>query len=149
MLALMCDVGGLRCAVNCEKVIEVIARVRIEPFIGSNGPLVGIARYRGLFIPIFDLNKAWTGTPCPQQWGSRIIVIDLPLGDSSRTVGILVENVETVSFPMGHQDTSSQLGPLDWGRFCQDAHGVYQLLEMESLEKKLLPHLIATSIHGT
>jgi chemotaxis signal transduction protein len=53
----------------------------------------GWLRFYGKQMPVFDLNQVICETPTPEEYGSRIIVVDAPAGSPVSYVGLLAPGV--------------------------------------------------------
>jgi chemotaxis signal transduction protein len=54
---------------------------------------LGWLRFYGKQMPVFDLNKVICETPTPEEYGSRIIVVDAPPGSPVSHVGLLAPGI--------------------------------------------------------
>ncbi len=53
----------------------------------------GWLRFYGKQMPVFDLNQVICETPTPEEYGSRIIVVDAPPGSPVSHVGLLAPGI--------------------------------------------------------
>ncbi len=136
MLALMCQVGGQRCAVDCAMVVEVIPRVKLEELPGSHFQIAGIARHRGESIPVVDLGRLLANQGCADQWSNRIIVVEKLKNEKISRFGLMVEHLEPVDFPEGPTQANEAKGLGNWGQICQDASGIYQVLDLDVIHER-------------
>lgn len=136
MLALMCQVGGQRCAVDCAIVVEVIPRVKLESLPGTLFQIAGIARHRGESIPVVDLGHLLANQSCTDQWSNRIIVVERMNKGSVSRFGLMVEHIEPVHFPEGPTLAREAQGLGTWGQICQDALGVFQVLDLDIIHER-------------
>ena len=131
MLALMCQVGGQRCALDTGSVVEVIPRVRLDLISGAGTVFGGIARHRGESIPVIDLGQLFSGKSCSDQWSSRIVVVEITDGGKARRFGLMAEQIEPVTFANGPKTAMEAEGLGNWGQICEDSVGVFQMLDLE------------------
>src|SRR4051794_41111763 len=93
MLALMCKAAGSRFAIDARQVLEVVPRVRLQAVPGSPAWLAGMCLYRGQLLAVMDLVHLATGSDCPNQWSSRIILIQGTQDSAPFVFGLIVEQV--------------------------------------------------------
>ncbi len=137
MLALMCQVGGQRCALDTGSVVEVIPRVRLELIPGVGILFGGIARHRGESIPVVDLGQLFAGKSCSDQWSSRIVVVEISEEGKSRRFGLMAEQIEPVTFPQGPKPAREAEGLGNWGQICEDSVSVFQMLDLEKVYARI------------
>ncbi len=136
MLALMCQVGGQRCAVDCAMVVEVIPRVKLEELPGLLYQIAGIARHRGESIPVVDLGRLLANQGCADQWSNRIIVVERMNNEKINRFGLMVEHIEPVDFPEGPNQAREAQGLGNWGQICQDSSGIFQVLDLDIIHAR-------------
>ncbi len=138
MLALMCQVGVQRCALDTGSVVEVIPRVRLDLLSGAGTVFGGIARHRGESIPVIDLGQLLSGIPCSDQWSSRIVVVEISDGRKARRFGLMAEQIEPVTFANGPKTAMEAEGLGNWGQICEDSVGVFQMLDLELVYSRII-----------
>ena len=138
MLALMCQVGGQRCALDTGSVVEVIPRVRLDMISGAGTVFGGIARHRGDSIPVIDLGQLFSGKPCSDQWSSRIVVVEIIESGKQRRFGLLAEQIEPMTFQTGPKSAREAEGLGNWGQICEDSVGVFQMLDLERIYSRVI-----------
>jgi chemotaxis-related protein WspB len=134
MLLILCHVGGSRYAVESRQVKEVLPRVALHRV--SQGPswLAGLLIYRGAAIPVVDLGLRTQGVPSASRLSSRIVILQFDSGETSRTVGILVERVEIRDTQALTAESSETLGPQSGiGRLLLDEEGALEFLDVPGL----------------
>jgi chemotaxis-related protein WspB len=130
MLALMCKAAGNRYAVDARQVLEVVPRVRLQTVAGAPAWLTGMCVYRGRILPVLDLAHLATGTACPNQWSSRIVLIEY----ASLVFGLIVDQVAVTQLSadrLGPSSSSACMTPL--GAMSLDDEGMFQLLEVSRI----------------
>jgi len=93
MLFLVFSLGNNRYAVAASEVVEVLPLVNWKSLPGAPPGVAGIMNYRSDPMPLLDLSELALGTPCRKWMSTRIVVIDYPAKDTSRTLGLLAEGV--------------------------------------------------------
>lgn len=138
MLALICQVGGQRCALDSGSVVEVIPRVHLDLIPGAGSMIGGIARHRGNSIPVIDLGQMISGRPCANQWSSRIVVVEITHEGKKRRFGLMAEQIEPETFPNGPNVAREAEGLGTWGQVCEDAVSVFQMLDLDLVFTRIL-----------
>ena len=132
MLVLMCQAAGQRYAVDARAVAQVVPRVWLEAVAGAPEWLAGLCVCRGQVVPVVDLCRLIAERPCPRRWSNRVLLLPVPLGESSRLCGLLVESATTATLPVAGADAdATRVSP--WGQVLLDEQGVYQLLDLRRL----------------
>ena len=130
MLALMCEAGDGRHALDASCVIEVVPCVRLETTVETPDWLAGAFSYRGRAVFVADLGHLIAATPCPRHLSSRIIVADFRLPDLPSRLGLLVQRVVATQIDATAGNDSDAQGQLSThGRILLDEQGMYQLID--------------------
>src|SRR5438876_12301717 len=115
MLVLMCQAGGQRYAVDARAVAQVVPRVQLEAVAGVPEWLAGLCVCRGQVVPVVDLCRLIADHPCPRRWSNRVLLLSVPLRQSSRLCGLLVESATTAPLAAAGTDgDATRLSP--WGQ---------------------------------
>ncbi|MFN7974061.1 MAG: chemotaxis protein CheW [Acidobacteriota bacterium] len=93
MLVLTFQARGVAYALAARDVLEVIPRVALRPVPLAPPAITGLFAYRGTIAPCVDLGVLLGDGPCPDRFGSRIMVVALPGG---RRAGLLAAGVTDV-----------------------------------------------------
>ena len=73
---------------------------------------LGWLSFHGLQVPVFDLNRVICDQPTPEQFGSRIMVLDAPAEAPTRYIGLLAAGItDTVKVTAAAHDPDAP--PLD------------------------------------
>jgi purine-binding chemotaxis protein CheW len=90
------DLGGEAFAIEIACVKEVIqyGEVREVPLVPAF--IRGVISLRGAMVPVIDVSVRFGRPPTAIAHRSCIVILDLPWGEGSRVVGIIVENVSEV-----------------------------------------------------
>jgi chemotaxis-related protein WspB len=129
MLALMCNAAGNRFAVDARQVLEVVPRVRLQSVSGSPSWLAGMCVYRGRILPVLDLAHLATGAVCPNQWSSRIVLVQC-MDDPSQVFGLIVEQVAVTQLSADRLGASPAACVTSLGAMSLDDEGMFQLLDV-------------------
>lgn len=81
---LICQVGGLRCALPVEHVIETMRPLRCEPLAGAPEGVQGAAIVRGAAVPVIDAGRLLGG---PAVAASRWVLLRLGERRAALAVG--------------------------------------------------------------
>src|SRR5439155_26748169 len=125
-----CQAGGQRYGVDAGAVAQVVPRVQLEAVAGVPEWLAGLCVCRGQVVPVVDLGRLIADNPCPRRWSNRVLLLSVPLRQSSRLCGLLVESATTATLA-GTDGDATRLSP--WGNVLLDEQGVYQLLDLHQL----------------
>ena len=97
---LLFRVGQERYALDTTSVVEVIPKVDLLPYHGTQPIVAGRFNYQGQIVPVLDLSQFLGDKPCPSVLSSRIIIVAIARPDRyhKRLLGLLVEKAtETLS----------------------------------------------------
>jgi chemotaxis signal transduction protein len=75
MLALLFEVGELRCALPCARIDEVLPLCPLEHVPATNGAFCGLLSFRGDMVPVLDSGLLLGGAPSPRKLSTRLCVI--------------------------------------------------------------------------
>lgn len=89
------SLGGLEYGLDVRQVRELCLLENLERF--ADGPTVvpGVARARGVIMPLVDLRAAIAGSPLPQDPHSSVIIVTLADG-AHGIIGMVVDHVNGV-----------------------------------------------------
>ncbi|HZR19522.1 MAG TPA: chemotaxis protein CheW [Verrucomicrobiae bacterium] len=94
MLFLIFQLGGVRYAVEANRVAEVLPLLDITPLPQAPKGVAGIFNLRGRAVPALDLSELTSGKPARERLTTRIIVINhLDALGQSRPLGLIAESV--------------------------------------------------------
>ena len=134
MLALMCEAGESRYALDAFCVVEVVPCVRLEPAAATPEWLAGTFSYRGRAVHVADLTYLTTALPCPRHLSSRIIVAELQVQGLPPQLGLLGQRVTTARIDTSAADAAGERAELStYGRILMDAQGMFQLIDPSRL----------------
>ena len=134
MLALMCEAGESRYALDASYVVEVVPCVRLEPAAGTPEWLAGTFSYKGRAVHVADLTHLTTGLSCPRHLSSRIIVAELKVQGLPPRLGLLGQRVTTARIDTPPADTAGERAELSpYGRILLDRQGMFQLIDPSRL----------------
>ncbi len=129
MLVLMCEAAGNRFAVDARQVVEVVARVRLQPVPSCPDWLAGISVYRGQMTPVLDLSYLVAAKASPVRWSNRIVMVRVAEEASAQICGLIVVKV-TVAEVASEPVPAAATGMSPWGPVRLDGDGMFQLLEL-------------------
>lgn len=151
MLYVLFQVGSERCALEAQRVVEVIPMVALKKLPQSPQSVAGMFLYRGRPVPALDLCELSLGRLAVDHFSTRIIIVNyLDRNREEHLLGIIAERV-TETLQQDEKSVVPQqaartplLGPI-----LTDAHGVIQLLSPEKLVHDALPgQLIAPKLEA-
>jgi chemotaxis-related protein WspB len=139
MLFLLFQIGQGRYALDARQIVEVLPLVSITSLPQAPVGVAGVFMYRGVLVPVIDVNQLTVGRPAPSRLNTRIVVVHFPDGDGeTRCVGLIAERAtetlrrDAADFAASGvaNDQTPYLGPV-----TTDARGLVQRMDVE----KLLP----------
>lgn len=77
MLALVFELGGVRCALPCAQIHEVLPLLPLETLPGLAAHVAGMLIYRGSVIPVLDVGPLLTGEKSPPRMSTRLVVVEV------------------------------------------------------------------------
>jgi chemotaxis-related protein WspB len=93
MLFLLFQVGADRYALDARQIAEVLPLVAITRLPHSPPGVAGVCNYRGVPVPVIDLNELAIGRPAQPHLSTRLIVVHYPDGTGARhLLGLIAEN---------------------------------------------------------
>jgi chemotaxis-related protein WspB len=150
---LLFSAGGVRYALACRHVREVLQRTPLRCVPGAPREVSGLLSYRGRAVPVIDLVRMLTGEPCRSAYSSRLVVVEWRgLAGEPQLVGVEVEEAtettairESSLVPSPIQLTESAwLGPLIRAEEGDAAAwGDNRLVQMIEVERLLRPEIAA------
>jgi chemotaxis signal transduction protein len=135
MLGLLIRIGSSRFAIDARNVVEVVPRVDLHPAAPGSPAMAGLLRYRGLVVPVIDLNEHHLQTPCPRQLSTRIILARC--GGAARMVGFLAEQV-TSTVRIEEPERAAANGGVRQPLLSSEADGLTHLLDLEAVALRAL-----------
>ena len=124
MLALVFSLGETRYAVDSRKVLEVVPVANLKSVPKAPPYVAGLLNYRGTIVPVIDLCRRATGSPCRRLLSSRIMILRYrALNDEGNLLGVMAESVtdtaqveeESLSESGIRIQESAYLGPVSLG----------------------------------
>ena len=92
MLMLLFRVGKERYALDTTLVVEVIPKVDLIKYHGTQPAIAGRFNYQGRIVPVLDLSQFLAGEPCPAVLSTRIVIVDLDIRQPRKQLlGLMVE----------------------------------------------------------
>ena len=139
MLFLVFMLGPDRYALDARCVVEVLPLLNVKLLPQALPAIAGICNYRGVAVPVIDLNQLMSNRPAAQRFSTRIVIVEYrDTNDAPMLLGLIAEQVketvrreasEFVASGVSASDTR-YLGPL-----ASDASGLLQWVHVD----KLLP----------
>jgi chemotaxis-related protein WspB len=134
MLLIQCHCGENRYAIDSRHVSAVLPRANLHRLAGTPPWLAGVLVYRGKAIPVMDLTQLTEGVPCAGRLSSRIILLETKLRENVRQFGVMAERVGLHEIGTQPGEPAGGAGePAAFGSLHLDAHGVFQLVDVQRL----------------
>jgi chemotaxis-related protein WspB len=96
VLALVFELGGESYAVPARRVREVVRRPVTRAVAGAPEWIAGLFSYGNVWVPVIDLCRLVSRTPCPEGAASRVALVDHTRGKLTRTLGLLAPGMTRV-----------------------------------------------------
>lgn len=93
MLLLTFQIGNEHYAVNAIEIIEILPLTTIQSIQQAPRFIAGMLNYRQNIVPVVDLVQLINKRPHKKVLSSRIIVMNYPMGNKNKTIGIIAEKV--------------------------------------------------------
>jgi Chemotaxis signal transduction protein len=92
VLYLVVQLGGDRYAIEAAEVTEIVPLLRLKALPGAPVGTAGLMNYRGVVVPVVDLELLTSGVPTTATGSARIVVVHyLPDGGGgAESLGLLV-----------------------------------------------------------
>ena len=74
MLFLLFQLGNDRYALQASTVAEVLPLVNFKRIPQAQPAIAGLIDYRGVPVPVIDLNELMSGRPAAQRFSTRVVV---------------------------------------------------------------------------
>ncbi|MFV1959454.1 MAG: chemotaxis protein CheW [Planctomycetota bacterium] len=145
MLAVVFHLGEDRYALPARRVAEIVPYIPLRGAPGAPAWVAGVFDYRGVVVPVVDLDRYVGLGPCPRRYSSRILVC-MARAETTRghgdheagsLVGALAERVLDVQVvDPDAQGALAALGTSErpaLGRLVKDETGLIQLVDVEDL----------------
>jgi len=157
MIAVVFHLGEDRYALPARRVAEIVPCIPLRHAPGAPPWVAGVFDYRGVVVPVVDLDRYVGLGACPRCYSSRILVCTADAettrahGDheSGSLVGALAERVLDVQeVDPDAEGTLDRLGAGErpaLGRLVKDETGLIQLVDVEDL---VPPDLLARLTRG-
>ncbi|MFH7321624.1 chemotaxis protein CheW [Desulfurivibrio sp. D14AmB] len=101
-----------RYAMPTERIVEIIPLVRFKKIPKTADHVAGMINYHGEPVPVIDLGVLIGGSPCDRYYSTRIILVNYPLAQGEKLLGIMAERATSM--------ISNQEGQIDSGRILID-----------------------------
>jgi chemotaxis-related protein WspB len=141
MLLVLFQVGSERCAMDAQRVVEVIPLVALKKLPHLPPGVAGVFLYRGRPVPALDLCQLSLGRPAAEHFSTRILIVNHSnAAGTEQFLGLIAERVtETMRREPRELTAPDPAGnPAAPGTFLMDARGVIQLLVPEKLVQQSL-----------
>lgn len=110
------DIGGESFAIEAALVREIVDPLPETIVPGAPALVDTVVNYRGRIVPVADLRVAFAMEPAPDTADSRIVIVDLPLGDEAVLLGLRSDHVhEVVTLAQASSEAAPSVG-VRWPR---------------------------------
>jgi len=148
-LFLLFQIGQDRYALDVRQIVEVLPLVSITPVPQAPLGVAGVFMYRGVPVPVIDVNQLTVGRPSHSRLNTRLVVVHLPDGEGqTRLIGLIAERAtETMRRDASDfaasgiaNDEAPSLGPV-----TTDASGLVQRIDVEKLLSPAVRRMLFTA----
>jgi len=137
MLFVLFQVGSERCAVDAQRVVEIVPLVHLKRMPQAARGVAGMFLYRGRPVPALDLCQLNLGRPSIDHFSTRIIIVNHSNPDGEdQLLGLIAERVTEIlrRDDQGLESAASATkGDSLTGPVLTDGEAVIQLLIPERL----------------
>jgi chemotaxis-related protein WspB len=137
MLFILFQIGRDRYVLSASAIIEVLPLMNLKSVPGAPTGVAGLLNYRGVPVPVIDLNEMVLAKPAARRLSTRIILVNYQLeAKSPHPLGLIVEHA-TSTIQRSRQDfmeagVESNNAPY-LGGVAKDAEGLIQWIQVERL----------------
>jgi len=94
MLLLLFEIANGRYALDANQIIEIVPLVKLKSIPSTPDYVSGLMNYRGLGIPVIDLNQLVESVPFENAFSTRIIIINYHVKDQGdKPLALIANNV--------------------------------------------------------
>lgn len=83
------QMGGRPCAIPCERIVEVVPRVKLSSVPDSGSEVVGVINLRGRVVPVMDVRARLSGSTGPLRTYRQLVILDA----GEKQIGLAVDDV--------------------------------------------------------
>lgn len=137
MLFLLFQIGQDHYALETGQVAVVLPLVGLKQMPATASWVAGVFTYRGMSVPVIDMNQLTLGRPAQRRLSTRIVLVHYPApGPDSRLLGLVLEKASEIMrrAPSEFRDSgldhsnAPYLGPV-----TDDARGLIQSVRVHDL----------------
>lgn len=137
MLFILFQIGQDRYALAAHSIIEVLPLMNLKRVPCAPVGVAGVLSYRGLPVPVIDLNEMMLGKSAAPRLSTRIILVTYPLEvQQPRALGLIVEHATNMiqRSVQDFRETGVESDDARYlGRVTNDSGGLIQWIEVERL----------------
>ena len=144
MLFLVFMLGPDRYALDARCVVEVLPLLNVKLLPQAQPAIAGICNYRGVAVPVIDLNQLMSNRPAAQRFSTRIVIVEYRDTEHQNPdqapmlLGLIAEQVKETVRREASEFVASGVSASDaryLGPLASDASGLLQWIHVD----KLLP----------
>lgn len=96
MLLLLFETVDGRYALNSKYIVEIIPLLKTKKIPAAPAFVRGMINYHGAPVPVFDFSAIEGGESSKVLYSTRIILVNYPLDDDEKLVGLIAEKATDV-----------------------------------------------------
>ncbi len=137
MLFILFQIGRDRYALQASNIIEVLPLMNLKSVPGAPIGVAGVLNYRGVPVPVIDLNEMALAVPAVRRLSTRIILVRYPLeAEHPHPLGLIAEHATNMAQRSKQDFIETGIdsdGAPYLGRVANDAGGLIQWIEVARL----------------
>ena len=137
MLFILFQIGRDRYALSARNIIEVLPLMNLKRVPCTPVGVAGLLNYRGIPVPVIDLNEMTLAEPAARRLSTRIILVKYPVeAQYPRALGVIAEHATNMIQRSIQDFFETGVGSDDaryLGRVANDTGGLIQWIEVEHL----------------
>jgi chemotaxis-related protein WspB len=137
MLFILFQIGADRYALPASNIIEVLPLMNLKRVPRAPVGVAGVLNYRGVPVPVIDLNELTLAVPAARRLSTRIILVKYPLeSQHPHPLGLVAEHATNMIQRSVEDFVETGVESEDasyLGRVALDVGGLIQWIEVERL----------------
>jgi chemotaxis signal transduction protein len=137
MLVIVFKFNRQEYAIDTAQLVAVLPALPVRSIPGAAQGIIGVFTFRATQVPVIDLDLMHSGTPCPDQLSTRILLTHTSTEHNKRLIGLRVEDaLDTVQIDQVSSVANLNIatpGAPYLGRIINIEDRIIQLINTEAL----------------
>jgi len=146
MLLLLFETSDGRYALDSEHIVEIIPLLKTKRIPAAPAFVKGMINYHGAPVPVFDFSAIESGEESKVYYSTRIILVNYPLDDEMKLVGIIAERATDV-IKCNDSDIRSSGILLDKGGLAGSDESAHEELVQLFDVKRMIPEDVLRELY--